>query len=98
MPSQGSYTPTRQLEDDGPYVMPGDSAYVAELHNSVQQLQGAHALLLGGAAPRLWGAIAGCCAAAHQPQLCTRTPSAPPGARPCHPVSMSAQLTRSPAR
>ena len=58
MPSQGSYTPTRQLEDDGPYVMPGDSAYVAELHNSVQQLQGAHALLLGGAAPRLWGAIA----------------------------------------
>ena len=98
MPSQGSYTPTRQLEDDmGPYVMPSDSAYVAELHSSVQQLQGAATVLRGDAAPacgaELLVLVAHCL-----PQLCTRTRAGPPGARRCHLVSVSARLTPSAPR
>ena len=98
MPSQGSYTPTRQLEDDtGPYVTPGDSAYVAELHNSVQQLQGAATVLRGDAAPvcgpELLVLTAHC-----EPQLCTRTRVGPPGTRPYHVVSVSARLTPSAPR
>jgi hypothetical protein len=76
MPSQGSYTPTRQLDDDlGPYVMPHDSAYVAELHSSVQQLQGVATALSGDAAPACGGGIA---CAGHTP-LCPN--SAPARAR-----------------
>jgi len=41
MPSQGVYTPTRQLEDEGSmYQMPMDSAIVNELQGTVAQLQG----------------------------------------------------------
>jgi hypothetical protein len=43
MPSQGVYTPTRQLEDEGAmYQMPMDSAIVNELQGTVAQLQGEH--------------------------------------------------------